>query len=205
MSCQHAIPQGKIAGHNVVADLLGDPMQPYRQRHLSGFGTLGSGFHRRLGPHSEGDKTRGKENQANHQSRVDLSSGWQRLGYFGRSSPRCFPSEKQLTPAVAGFRFVNLHFSLSFRQGFFPFPGVLFFLFFPGFQIRLNGLLCTAGNPPSISFLGHQAGEPFRIDFSGSNFISRNDPRTSFQQCPCIMMDKVEDLRVLWFSYDFSR
>lgn len=31
MSCQHAIPQGKIAGHNAAADLLGQPMKPYRQ------------------------------------------------------------------------------------------------------------------------------------------------------------------------------
>ncbi|MDN4593989.1 NAD(P)/FAD-dependent oxidoreductase [Polycladomyces subterraneus] len=31
MSCQHAIPQGKIAGHNAAADLLGEPMKPYRQ------------------------------------------------------------------------------------------------------------------------------------------------------------------------------
>jgi NADH:ubiquinone reductase (H+-translocating) len=31
MSCQHAIPQGKIAGHNAAADLLGEPLKPYRQ------------------------------------------------------------------------------------------------------------------------------------------------------------------------------
>jgi NADH dehydrogenase, FAD-containing subunit len=31
MSCQHARPQGRIAGHNVVADLLGQPLIAYRQ------------------------------------------------------------------------------------------------------------------------------------------------------------------------------
>ncbi|BCU80702.1 dehydrogenase [Polycladomyces abyssicola] len=31
MSCQHAIPQGKIAGHNAAADLLDEPLKPYRQ------------------------------------------------------------------------------------------------------------------------------------------------------------------------------
>lgn len=31
MSCQHAIPQGKLAGYNVVADLLDKPMVPYDQ------------------------------------------------------------------------------------------------------------------------------------------------------------------------------
>lgn len=31
MSCQHARPQGRIAGHNVVADLCGAPMIAYRQ------------------------------------------------------------------------------------------------------------------------------------------------------------------------------
>ncbi|WP_052948055.1 NAD(P)/FAD-dependent oxidoreductase [Aneurinibacillus tyrosinisolvens] len=31
MSCQHAIPQGKLAGHNVVCDLLGMKGIPYRQ------------------------------------------------------------------------------------------------------------------------------------------------------------------------------
>ena len=31
MSCQHAIRLGQFAGHNAVADLLGDPIAPYRQ------------------------------------------------------------------------------------------------------------------------------------------------------------------------------
>lgn len=31
MSCQHAIPLGKFAGHNAAADLLGGDMLPYRQ------------------------------------------------------------------------------------------------------------------------------------------------------------------------------
>ncbi|MGM0854737.1 MAG: NAD(P)/FAD-dependent oxidoreductase [Bacillota bacterium] len=31
MSCQHAMPQGKIAGHNVVCDLLGLEGMPYKQ------------------------------------------------------------------------------------------------------------------------------------------------------------------------------
>ncbi len=31
MSCQHALSQGKFAGHNVAADLLGLPTIPYRQ------------------------------------------------------------------------------------------------------------------------------------------------------------------------------
>lgn len=31
MSCQHAMPQGKIAGYNVVADLLGEPTLTYQQ------------------------------------------------------------------------------------------------------------------------------------------------------------------------------
>lgn len=30
-SCQHARPQGRIAGHNVIADLFGEPMIAYRQ------------------------------------------------------------------------------------------------------------------------------------------------------------------------------
>jgi len=28
MSCQHARPMGRIAGHNVVCDLIGEPMLP---------------------------------------------------------------------------------------------------------------------------------------------------------------------------------
>ncbi|NQV20094.1 MAG: FAD-dependent oxidoreductase [Rhodospirillales bacterium] len=31
MSCQHAMPQGKFAGHNAAADLLGEPCLAYRQ------------------------------------------------------------------------------------------------------------------------------------------------------------------------------
>lgn len=31
MSCQHAMPQGKFAGHNAAADLLGEPCLTYRQ------------------------------------------------------------------------------------------------------------------------------------------------------------------------------
>lgn len=31
MSCQHAVPMGKFAGHNVVCDLLGIPRTPYKQ------------------------------------------------------------------------------------------------------------------------------------------------------------------------------
>ncbi len=31
MSCQHAMPQGKYAGHNAAADLLGEPLLDYRQ------------------------------------------------------------------------------------------------------------------------------------------------------------------------------
>lgn len=31
MSCQHAIPQGKSAGHNAVSDLIGSNLLPYRQ------------------------------------------------------------------------------------------------------------------------------------------------------------------------------
>ncbi|MFE7084055.1 NAD(P)/FAD-dependent oxidoreductase [Priestia megaterium] len=31
MSCQHAMPQGKVAGHNVVCDLLGLEGMPYKQ------------------------------------------------------------------------------------------------------------------------------------------------------------------------------
>jgi NADH dehydrogenase FAD-containing subunit len=30
MSCQHGRPMGRFAGHNVVADLLGEPMLPLR-------------------------------------------------------------------------------------------------------------------------------------------------------------------------------
>lgn len=29
-SCQHALPQGKFAGHNVAADLLGEPLVPFQ-------------------------------------------------------------------------------------------------------------------------------------------------------------------------------
>ncbi|KAL3486709.1 pyridine nucleotide-disulfide oxidoreductase family protein [Aspergillus germanicus] len=29
MSCQHAIPMGRISGHNAAADLLGEPLMPY--------------------------------------------------------------------------------------------------------------------------------------------------------------------------------
>ena len=32
MSCQHAIPMGKFAGHNAAAELVGGPVLPYRQR-----------------------------------------------------------------------------------------------------------------------------------------------------------------------------
>ncbi len=31
-SCQHAMPQGRVAGHNVIADLLGKSLVPYEQR-----------------------------------------------------------------------------------------------------------------------------------------------------------------------------
>jgi len=31
MSCQHAMPQGRYAGHNAAADLLGEPLLDYRQ------------------------------------------------------------------------------------------------------------------------------------------------------------------------------
>ena len=31
MSCRHAIPMGKVAGHNAAADVLGAPMLPYEQ------------------------------------------------------------------------------------------------------------------------------------------------------------------------------
>lgn len=31
-SCQHAMPQGRVAGHNVVADLLGEALIPYEQK-----------------------------------------------------------------------------------------------------------------------------------------------------------------------------
>lgn len=35
MSCQHAIVQGKVAGHNAAWDLLGRPLQPYAQHRYS--------------------------------------------------------------------------------------------------------------------------------------------------------------------------
>jgi len=31
MSCQHAMPMGRFAGHNAACDLLGRPLRPYRQ------------------------------------------------------------------------------------------------------------------------------------------------------------------------------
>ncbi|MDQ3898042.1 MAG: hypothetical protein M3326_12525, partial [Actinomycetota bacterium] len=31
MSCQHAIPMGKVAGHNAASDLTGGPSFPYHQ------------------------------------------------------------------------------------------------------------------------------------------------------------------------------
>lgn len=31
LSCQHAMPQGRVAGNNAVADLLGEPLTPYEQ------------------------------------------------------------------------------------------------------------------------------------------------------------------------------
>lgn len=34
LSCQHAMPQGRIAGHNVIADLLNLPLIPYEQRKI---------------------------------------------------------------------------------------------------------------------------------------------------------------------------
>lgn len=32
MSCQHAMPQGRVAGHNAVADLVGEPLVAYEQK-----------------------------------------------------------------------------------------------------------------------------------------------------------------------------
>lgn len=32
LSCQHAMPQGRVAGHNVVADLLNEPLVAYEQK-----------------------------------------------------------------------------------------------------------------------------------------------------------------------------
>jgi NADH dehydrogenase len=42
MSCQHARPQGRIVGHNVVADLYGEPMLDYRQEQYVTILDLGS-------------------------------------------------------------------------------------------------------------------------------------------------------------------
>lgn len=42
MSCQHARPQGRIVGHNVVADLFGEPMLAYRQEQYVTILDLGS-------------------------------------------------------------------------------------------------------------------------------------------------------------------
>ncbi|MFO1152839.1 MAG: FAD-dependent oxidoreductase [Rhodospirillales bacterium] len=43
MSCQHARPQGRIVGHNVVADLLGRPLIEYRQQDYVTVLDLGAG------------------------------------------------------------------------------------------------------------------------------------------------------------------
>jgi len=32
LSCQHAMPQGRVVGYNAVADLLNEPLMPYEQR-----------------------------------------------------------------------------------------------------------------------------------------------------------------------------
>lgn len=32
LQCQHAMPQGRWAGHNAVADIMGEPLVPYEQR-----------------------------------------------------------------------------------------------------------------------------------------------------------------------------
>ncbi|KAL4874003.1 hypothetical protein BDV12DRAFT_191871 [Aspergillus spectabilis] len=31
MSCQHALPMGRVSGHNAAADLLGEPLLDYEQ------------------------------------------------------------------------------------------------------------------------------------------------------------------------------
>ena len=53
MSCQHARPMGRVAGHNVVCDLVGAAPDPARDRLLrdgSRSRRLGRGLHRGLGP-----------------------------------------------------------------------------------------------------------------------------------------------------------
>ncbi|MDF1759795.1 MAG: FAD-dependent oxidoreductase [Coxiellaceae bacterium] len=43
LSCQHAMPQGRVAGHNAVADLLGEPLVDYDQPWFVTCFDLGSG------------------------------------------------------------------------------------------------------------------------------------------------------------------
>ncbi|MDF1653665.1 MAG: FAD-dependent oxidoreductase [Coxiellaceae bacterium] len=43
LSCQHAMPQGRVAGHNAVADLLGEPLVDYDQPWFVTSFDLGSG------------------------------------------------------------------------------------------------------------------------------------------------------------------
>jgi NADH dehydrogenase len=50
MSCQHARPMGRFAGHNVVADLMGEPMLPLRIDWYVTVVDLGSSVYRGLGP-----------------------------------------------------------------------------------------------------------------------------------------------------------
>ena len=71
MSCQHARPQGRIAGHNVVADLLGRPLIDYRQEayvtvlDLGAWGALYmQGWDRRIVV--EGDAAKRTKHEINH-------------------------------------------------------------------------------------------------------------------------------------------
>ena len=89
MSCQHARPMGRIAGHNVVCDLIGETPIPIDIGYyvtILDLGALGCRLHRGLGPQGRGDRGGGEGNQAPDQPAADLSAALARSGRNPRRS-----------------------------------------------------------------------------------------------------------------------
>jgi NADH dehydrogenase len=88
MSCQHARPMGRFAGHNAVCDLLKLPMRPLRIEWyvtILDLGSLGGSLYPRVGTSSRIGRCRGQEDQANYQLPPDLPAAHQE----STRNPRC--------------------------------------------------------------------------------------------------------------------
>jgi hypothetical protein len=77
MSCQHARPMGRLTGHNVVADLIGEPMLPLQigwYTTILDLGAWGAVLHRGLGPPGGGNCGEGQADEDVDQPQTDLSA-----------------------------------------------------------------------------------------------------------------------------------